>query len=147
MAGTSARAATVQEYRDELQAERNATWSEDQLIAHATLRQSLEDKSDRARFLKAGDPVTPFVLKEVDGGEVVLEQLLAAGSRRAPVFPLRRVPRLQCGLRGYQGTLSGPLHQLGASLVAISPQAVERLRPIKQRHRLDSWSPLIPGHI
>lgn len=137
MSDTSARLVTVQGYLDELQAERNVTWNGDQLAAHAALRQSLEANADRTRFLKAGDHVMPFVLDEADGGRVVLAELLAEGPVVLLFFRFEGCPACNAAFHGYQETLSHPLRQLGAHLVAISPQVANRLRAIKHRHGLD----------
>jgi peroxiredoxin len=145
VADTTSRAATVQDYLDDLQAERNATWGEDRLAAHAALRQSLEDDADRSRFLKAGDHVTPFVLDEADGGRVILSDLLAEGPVVLLFFRFEGCPACNAALRGYQETLSGPLRDLGARLVAISPQAVGRLGAIKLRQGLEFLVASDPG--
>jgi peroxiredoxin len=145
VADTTSREATVQDHLDGLQAERNATWSEDRLVAHAALRQSLEDEADRSRFIKAGDYVTPFVLDEVDGGQVVLSDLLADGPVVLLFFRFEGCPACNAALTGYQETLSGPLRELGAHLVAISPQVVDRLGAIKHRHGLEFLVASDPG--
>jgi peroxiredoxin len=129
--------ATVQDYLDQLQAERNAEWSQDRVAAHAALRQSLEDRADRDRFVKVGDAVAPFVLEEADGGEVVLTELLADGPVVLLFFRFEGCPACNAAFRGYQETLAGPLKELGATLVAISPQAADRLGAIKRRQGLD----------
>ncbi len=145
MADTAAWPETVQDYLDHLQAVRNATWSEDRLAAHAALRQSLEDGADRTRFLKAGDPVPPFVLDEADGGQVVLSDLLAEGPVVLLFFRFEGCPACNAALHGYQETLSRALQDLGAHLVAISPQVVDRLEAIKRRHGLEFLVASDPG--
>jgi peroxiredoxin len=145
VADTTSRLTTVQDYLDDLQAERNATWSEERLVAHAALRQSLEDGADQSGFLKVGDRVTPFVLDEADGGQVVLSDLLAEGPAVLLFFRFEGCPACNAALRGYQETLSGPLREFGAHLVAISPQVVDRLGAIKQRHGLEFLVASDPG--
>lgn len=145
MADTTARRETVQEYLDDLQAERNSTWSRDRLVAHAAARQSLEDDADRTRFLKAGDPVPLFVLDEADGGQAVLAELLVDGPVVLLFFRFEGCPACNAALHGYRETLSGPLRELGAHLVAISPQVVGRLGAIKHRHGLDFMVASDPG--
>jgi peroxiredoxin len=134
---TTSTVTTVQDYLDQLQAERNAEWSRDRVADHAAFRQSLEDNADRDRFVKVGDTVAPFVLDEVDGGQVVLTELLADGPVVLLFFRFEGCPACNAALRGYHETLAGPLRELGARLVAISPQAVDRLGAIKRRHGLD----------
>jgi peroxiredoxin len=128
---------TVQDYLDQLQAERNAEWTQDRLDAHEANRQSLEDKADRDGFVKVGDTVAPFVLDEADGGQVVLSDLLADGPVVLLFFRFEGCPACNAALRGYQETLAGPLKELGAHLVAISPQVADRLGAIKARQGLE----------
>jgi peroxiredoxin len=134
---TAATAATVQDYLDQLQAQRDAEWTQDHLTTHATFRRSLEDKADRDRFVKVGDTVAPFVLDEADGGQVVLKELLAEGPVVLLFFRFEGCPACNAAIRGYQETLAGPLRELGGQLVAISPQAAARLGAIKRRHGLE----------
>jgi peroxiredoxin len=129
--------AGAQEFLDQLQATRNAEWNEDQLKAHAAVRQGLEDAADRDRFVKSGDRVAPFALAEVDGGSVVLADLLATGPVVLLFFRFEGCPACNAALQGYQQTLAQPLRDLGAHLVAISAQVPERLGAIKHRHKLD----------
>ena len=136
-APTTATTATVQDYLDQLQAQRDAEWTQDHLATHATLRQSLEDKADRDRFVKVGDKVAPFVLDEADGGQVVLTELLAEGPVVLLFFRFEGCPACNAAIRGYHETLAGPLRDLGGQLVAISPQAADRLGAIKRRHGLE----------
>ena len=137
MSQTTSTAVTVQDYLDQLQAERNAEWSQDRLATHNDFRQSLEDKADRDRFVKVGDTVASFDLDEADGGRVVLSELLADGPVVLLFFRFEGCPACNAAFRGYQETLAGPLSELGANLVAISPQAADRLGAIKRRHGLD----------
>jgi peroxiredoxin len=137
MANTNSSLLTVQDFLDQLQAERNAEWREDRLKAHADLRQSLEDNADRDGFVKVGDRVDGFVLSEADGGNVVLTELLARGPVVLIFFRFESCPACNAALHGYQDTLAGPLRQLGATLVAISPQVAGLLGDIKRRHDLE----------
>ena len=95
--------------------------------------------------MKVGDRVDPFVLAEVDGDEVVLTQLLTRGPVVLIFFRFEGCPACNVALQGYPETLAGPLHELGAALVAISPQVVDRLAAIKRRHRLDFLVASRPG--
>jgi peroxiredoxin len=137
MTQTTSSSLTVQDYLDQLQAERNAEWPEERLKGQAALRQSLEDNADRDGFIKVGDQVDPFVLSEADGGTVALTELLASGPVVLLFFRFESCPACNAALHGYQETLAGPLRELGATLVAISPQVAELLPAIKRRHDLD----------
>jgi peroxiredoxin len=134
---TTSSSLTVQDLLDQLQAERNAEWPEERLKAQAELRQSLEGNADRDGFIRVGDKVDPFVLSEADGGEVVLTELVDRGPVVLLFFRFESCPACNAALHGYQETLAGPLRQLGATLVAISPQVAELLPAIKRRHDLD----------
>ncbi|WP_131744913.1 peroxiredoxin-like family protein [Frankia sp. Cppng1_Ct_nod] len=128
---------TVQGLLDSLQATRDAEWPPEQLHASATLRRSLEANADRARFVKPGDLVQPFALPEVDGGQVVLTDLLADGPVVLLFFRFADCPACNTALSGYQVALEPALRELGARLVAISPQVPEKLVAIKKRHHFD----------
>jgi peroxiredoxin len=142
---TTSTSVTVQDHLDHLQAERDAEWTQDHLVAHSAFRQSLEDKADRSRFVKVGDTVAPVVLDEADGGQVVLTELLASGPVVLLFFRFEACPACNAAMRGYQDTLAGPLQQLGAHLVAVSPQSADRLGAIKSRHGLDFLVASDPG--
>ncbi|WP_131787020.1 peroxiredoxin-like family protein [Protofrankia symbiont of Coriaria ruscifolia] len=125
---------TVQGLLDALQATRDVEWTADQLRASATLRRSLEAEADHARFVKTGDLVRPFTLAEVDGGQVVLTDLLADGPAVLIFFRFADCPACNTALSGYHLALAPHLHDLGVPLVAISPQIPEKLVEIKKRH-------------
>ncbi|MCK9926745.1 AhpC/TSA family protein [Frankia sp. Mgl5] len=137
MSQTGTAPVTVQGFLDELQATRDAEWAPEQLRAHADLRRSLEEKADRARFVKPGDVVPPFALAEVGGGTVRLDDLLTDGPVVLVFFRFEGCPACNAALRGYQLTLAPALRELGAHLVIVSPQIAERLAAIKERHGFD----------
>ncbi|ONH59787.1 alkyl hydroperoxide reductase [Frankia sp. CcI49] len=134
---TVAAPVTIQGLLDQLQATRDAEWAPEQLRAHADLRRSLEANADRARFVKPGDVVPPFVLAEVGGGTVILDDLLAEGPVTLVFFRFEGCPACNTALRGYQLTLAPALRELGAHLVIVSPQIAEKLVAIKERHGFD----------
>lgn len=127
-------ATTVQGRLDDLQAERDETWDVARLREHAALRQSLEDQAVRERFVKEGDVVTPFSLAEVDGGTVVLTELLADGPVVLIFFRFEGCPACNAAWSAYRESLLPALRELGAHLVAVSPQVPEKLVAIKRRH-------------
>jgi peroxiredoxin len=133
---TTAGLSTTQAYLDELQAQRDAAWTRAEIVQQAAAREAVEDAAVRSRFVKVGDRLEPFALAEVDGGQVVLDALLEAGPVVLLTFRFEGCPSCNAALRGYQATLAGPLTELGATLVAISAQVVDRLGAIKRRHGL-----------
>jgi peroxiredoxin len=96
-------------------------------------RQLLEDTADRAAFVKAGDIIEPFALPEVHGGTIELDRLLAAGPVVLLFFRYEGCPACNIALRYYQTELYPALTELGATLVALSPQVPDRLAAIKNR--------------
>jgi peroxiredoxin len=97
-------------------------------------RQLLEDTADRAAFVKAGDVVEPFSLPEVLGGTIELDRLLAGGPVVLLFFRYEGCPACNIALRHYQLELYPALAELGATLVAVSPQIPGRLAAIKNRY-------------
>jgi peroxiredoxin len=128
---------SVQGNLDALLAERVATWSPERVAEHAALRRSIESRADPTRFVKVGDHVATFNLAEVDGGRVVLDELLATGPVVLIFFRFESCPACNVALPAYRDVLAPALSSLGVSLVAVSPQAADRLRPIKHRLGLD----------
>jgi peroxiredoxin len=118
----------------ELHAHRVATMRPEDLAVNINQRKLLVDTADRSRFVKIGDVVEPFDLPEVAGGRVTLQGLLAKGPAVLVFFRFAACPACNIALPYYQRQLHPRLRDLGASLVAISPQVPERLIDIKQRH-------------
>jgi peroxiredoxin len=96
-------------------------------------RQLLEDTADRAAFVKAGDVVEPFARPEVHRETIELDRLLAAGPVVLLFFRYEGCPACNIALRYYQTELYPALTELGATLVALSPQVPHRLAAIKNR--------------
>lgn len=128
---------TVQGLLDDLQATRNAEWDRERLDANAEARREVDEHADRDRWVRPGDAVPAFVLDEAEGGTVALDDLLATGPVVLLFFRFEGCPACNAALHGYQRTLTAPLRRLGAHLVAVSPQAVDRLESIKRRQGLD----------
>src|SRR6201995_366662 len=97
-------------------------------------RELLERTADRSGFVKAGDVVEPFSLPEVHGGTVKLDELLADGPAVLLFFRFAGCPACNIALRHYQAELYPALAELGATLVAISPQVPEKLAAIRNRY-------------
>jgi len=122
-------------FRD-LHAERVRTMDPAKLQININQRKTLVDTADPSKWVKAGDKVKPFDLPEVDGGRVKSGELLERGPLVLIFFRFEGCPACNLALPYYERNLQPGLRELGANLVAISPQAPERLRAIKQRHSL-----------
>ncbi len=128
---------SVRQLLADLHAERVATWPPEQLQINIDQRRELVQTSDRARFVKVGDGVAAFTLREVDGAAVTLDGLLETGPAVLVFFRFAGCPACNIALPYYQRQLHPGLVKAGARLVAISPQVPERLVEIKRRHGLD----------
>jgi peroxiredoxin len=126
--------ASVQENLDALQAERDSGWDTEQLQSHEAFRLSLEAAARSRRMVRVGDVVSPFSLPEVDGGEVVLTELLATGPVVLIFFRFEGCPACNAAWSAYRVSLAPVLQELGIHLVGVSPQAPEKLVAIKRRH-------------
>ncbi len=122
-------------FRD-LHAERVRTMDPAKLAININQRQTLVDTADPSKWVKAGDKVKPFDLPEVDGGRVRSSELLERGPVVLVFFRFEGCPACNLALPYYQRNLLPGLRELGASLVALSPQVPERLKAIKERHSL-----------
>jgi peroxiredoxin len=122
-------------FRD-LHAERVRTMDPAKLAININQRKTLVDTADPSSWVKAGDQVKAFDLPEVDGGRVRLNELLERGPTVLVFFRFEGCPACNLALPYYQRNLLPGLRELGASLVAISPQVPERLKAIKERHSL-----------
>jgi peroxiredoxin len=123
-------------FRD-LHAERVKTMDPAKLQININQRKTLVETADPSKWVKAGDKVKPFDLPEVDGGRVNSTSLLARGPLVLVFFRFEGCPACNLALPYYQRNLLPGLRELGASLVALSPQVPERLKAIKERHSLE----------
>jgi peroxiredoxin len=121
----------------DLHAHRVATFKPEDLAINVNQRKSLTENTDRSKFIKVGDAVGSLFLPEVDGGTVALDTLLQTGPVVFIFFRFAGCPTCNLALPYYQRQLYPALKSLGVSLVAISPQIPEKLRDIKERHRLE----------
>ena len=126
--------ASVQENLDALQAERDLGWDAEQLRSHEAFRFSLKEQAASRRMVRVGDVVSPFTLPEVDGGEVVLTDLLATGPVVLIFFRFEGCPACNAAWSAYNLSLAPALEDLGVHLVGVSPQVPEKLVAIKRRH-------------
>lgn len=121
----------------DLHAHRVATFKPEDLAVNVNQRKFLVETTDRSKFIKLGDAVDSLTLPEVGGGTVELDTLLSKGPAVFIFFRFAGCPACNLALPYYQRQLYPALKSLGASLVAISPQIPEKLREIKERHRLE----------
>jgi len=120
-----------------LHAERVATWEPEALQVNIDQRQRLLDDADPAAWVKVGDRVPVFSLREVDGETLTLDTLTANGPAVLIFFRFATCPACNIALPYYARTLWPRLQALGASLTAVSPQVPERLVEIKRKHGFD----------
>jgi peroxiredoxin len=121
----------------DLHAHRVRTMDPQDLQVNIDQRQLLEDSADRAAFVQPGQLVAPFSLPEVHGGVVELERLLTTGPVVLVFFRFEGCPACNIALPHYQQYLYPALHELGATLVAVSPQVPEKLVAVKDRFNLE----------
>ena len=121
----------------EFQANRAKTMDASVLKINVQQRQLLVETADHSGFVKAGDKVDAFKLKEVGGAELSLRQLLETGPLVLVFFRFEGCPACNIALPYYNARLAPAIKELGATLVAVSPQVSERLVGIKERHNLD----------
>lgn len=122
-------------FRD-LHAHRVKTMDPAALQVNINQRQTLVDTADPSRWVKAGDVLEPFSLEEVGGQVLTLDGLVADGPAVLVFFRFEGCPACNLALPYYQRNLLPGLKELGATLVAVSPQVPDRLGAIKERHQL-----------
>ncbi|WP_085316037.1 peroxiredoxin-like family protein [Derxia lacustris] len=120
----------------ELHAHRVKTMDPAALAININQRATLVRDANYAGFVKAGDVLDDFRLHEVDGSLLSLDVLLAHGPVVLVFFRFEGCPACNLALPYYQRNLLGPARELGATLVAVSPQVPDKLGAIKRRHDL-----------
>jgi peroxiredoxin len=121
----------------DLHAHRVATMKPEELAYNINQRKYLVEHTDPSNFVKPGDRIKNFVLPDVAGGSVVLDALLEKGPVVLVFFRFAGCPACNIAIPYYQRQLAPAVAELGATLVAISPQIPGKLRDIKERHGLD----------
>jgi peroxiredoxin len=121
----------------DLHAQRVATWRPEDLQVNIDQRKTLLDTANRDRFVKSGDVIEPFSVPEVGGEIIELDALLETGPVVLIFFRFAGCPACNIALPYYQRQLWPQLQDLGAQLLALSPQIPDRLLDIKQRHWLE----------
>ena len=120
----------------DLHAERVRTWDPAALKINVDQRRTLVEIADPAQWVQVGDRLDPFVLRDVEGGDLPLEALIRRGPAVLVFFRFAGCPACNIALPYYEEALAPGLRDLGATLVAVSPQVPERLGEIKTRHGL-----------
>ncbi|OPA89385.1 alkyl hydroperoxide reductase [Pseudomonas fluorescens] len=129
-----------------LHAERLATWAPAALQVNIDQRQRLVDEAQVDDYVQVGDDLDPFVLLDVEGGELNRDLLLADGPAVLIFFRFAGCPACNIALPYYERRLYPRLRELGVPLVAVSPQVPERLIDIKTRHHLQLRVASDPGN-
>jgi peroxiredoxin len=119
-----------------LHAHRIETMNPVDLGVNIRQREYLVAHTDRAAWPKPGDKLPDFTLPDVEGGNVVLAELLAKGPVVLVFFRFAGCPACNIALPYYERHLYPGLAARGATLLAVSPQVPERLGEIKTRHKL-----------
>lgn len=134
---TAAHEDSVNQLLQNLHAERVATWRPEDLQVNIDQRRRLVDGVDTNAFVKVGDVLETFSVPTVDGSIVELDQLLAGGPVVVIFFRFAGCPACNIALPYYQRRLYPALRELGATLLALSPQIPDKLLAIKERHHLE----------
>ncbi|PZQ53368.1 MAG: alkyl hydroperoxide reductase [Phenylobacterium zucineum] len=119
-----------------LHAERERTWEPAALQLNIDQRRELVEHADPSAWPRVGAPLPEFELEEVDGERLTLASLTARGPAVLVFFRFAGCPACNIALPYYERALAAGLRDLGATLVAVSPQVPERLVEIKRRHGL-----------
>jgi peroxiredoxin len=128
--------ATLKQLLAELHAERAASWPASDLQVNVDQRAELVATFDPSRAVQPGDRLEPYVLEDVRGGTIALDELVADGPAVLVFFRFAGCPACNVALPYYRDRLAPGLDELGARLVAVSPQLPERLVEIADRHDL-----------
>lgn len=105
-----------------LQAERERTWSPEQLERNASQRRLLVDRHDVTALPAVGDTIAPFTLVDQDGRDLTLGQILSDGPAVLIFFRFGGCPACNIALPYYQESLLPELTRRGVRLVAVSAQ-------------------------
>jgi peroxiredoxin len=120
----------------ELHAERVISFAPGDLQVNIDQRAELVARFDPSSVAQVGDVLDPYALENVRGGRLALDDLVADGPAVLVFFRFARCPACNIALPYYRDELAPGLAELGARLVAVSPQVPERLVEIADRHAL-----------
>lgn len=128
-----------------LQAERERTWSPEQLAGNARQRAILVERLDRSARPAAGDRLAPFTLIDAKGATVTSDALLASGPAVLVFFRFGGCPACNIALPTYNESLWPALAAAGIPLVAVSAQIPVDQGPT-ERHGLRFPTLSDPGY-
>ncbi|MFK4874559.1 redoxin domain-containing protein [Novosphingobium sp. ZW T3_23] len=106
----------------DLQAERERTWSAEQLSRNAAQRRVLVERHDPFAFPQRGEEIAPFTLIDQNGAPVTRDELLADGPAALVFFRFGGCPACNVALPYYNETLLPELRRQGVKFVAVSAQ-------------------------
>lgn len=112
----------------------------------AAVRRQFEKDAVWSRMIAPGGRVPDLPLTEVDLGPIHLRRLLDTGPLVLVFISYAGSAACESTLVAYQRTLEPACVDLGAHLVAVSPQRVELLAPVKHRHDLTYLVAADPRH-
>ncbi|AGZ43156.1 Peroxiredoxin Q [Actinoplanes friuliensis DSM 7358] len=114
---------------------------------HAAARRQFERDAVWSRMIAPGGRVPALPLIEVDLGPIHLDRLLQTGPLVLAFFRYEGSAAGDAMLVDYQRTLLPACTDLGAHLVAVSPQRFDLLAPVKHRHELGFLVASDPRHV
>jgi peroxiredoxin len=117
-----------------LHAERIDTWPPEQLQRNIDQRRINVERFDPKTAPKVGAAIAPFVLENVEGGELRSDDLVKNGPAVLVFFRHESCPACNIALPYYDRNLWPTLSSLGVPLVAISPQIASALINVRKRH-------------
>jgi peroxiredoxin len=129
-----------------LHAERVASMHPADLQVNIDQRAELVASFDPSTAVEPGDVLAPYSLLDVRGGELDLDTLVKLGPAVLIFFRYASCPACNIALAYYRDQLARPLDELGARLVAVSPQVPERLVEIADRLELPFAVASDPGN-
>ena len=117
-----------------LHAERITTWPPEQLQRNIDQRRINVERFNPEAAPKVGTAITPFVLQNVEGGELRSKDLVKRGPAVLVFFRHESCPACNIALPYYNRNLWPALSSRAVPLVAISPQIASALVNVRKRH-------------
>ena len=111
-----------------------------------SVRRQFEKDAVWSRMIAPGGRVPDLPLIEVDLGPIHLRRLLHTGPLVLIFFRYAGSAPCEDALVAYERTLAPACADLGAHLVAVSPQRAERLTPVKHHNDLSYLVAADPRH-
>ncbi|GAA2643073.1 redoxin domain-containing protein [Paractinoplanes durhamensis] len=109
-------------------------------------RHLLDRNAIWSRMVAVGDRLPSLQLVEADLGPIRLDRLRLTGPIVLTFVRYASSPACEAALAHYRDTLAPGLEDLGAHLVAVSPQVPSRLAAVKRRHDLGFFVAADPRH-